>query len=134
MMHYLSNVSYCTSQPDGEIVLDTVKSRVRVTMEVPTSLQSLLVKGVDRLEGAEMLACKLAAVMGQKFPKSGLRMLFVSEGGMSDMLDGCLNSLVNEKILTKTVDSDLKDDVYDFQHSLMQQACYDLLLHSQRTK
>jgi class 3 adenylate cyclase/predicted ATPase len=90
---------------------------------VPDTLQGVMMARLDRLEEPPRQTAQVASVVGRSFPYAVLAHV-VEPGQIA--LNPCLIRLQQNEIVRE--DQRVPDLIYAFQHSLMQEVCYDSLL------
>jgi adenylate cyclase len=106
------------------------------TVEVPPTIQALLLSRLDRLPpGARRLAQE-AAVLGTTFKRGLLHMIC----GEPDACDSALEELLDAELLAEgpaaagTASAGAEDQDYQFSHALVQEVVYQNLLLRRRTE
>ena len=103
-------------------------SRALTPSDVPETIQDVIVSRIDRLPEEHKQVIQTAAVIGREFAARLLRRI----ADIQEQLDDCLSELKNlEFIYEKSVFPDLE---YIFKHVLTQEAAYNSLLSSRRTR
>jgi class 3 adenylate cyclase/tetratricopeptide (TPR) repeat protein len=92
-------------------------------IKVPDTLQGVMMARLDRLEEPPRQTAQVAAVVGRSFPYSVLTHVVDTE---HIELNPCLVRLQQNEIVRE--DQRVPDLIYAFQHTLMQEVCYDSLL------
>ncbi len=92
-------------------------------LAVPDTLQGVMMARLDRLEEPPRQTAQVASVVGRSFPYAVLA--HVIEPGQI-ALNPCLIRLQQNEIVRE--DQRLPDLIYAFQHTLMQEVCYESLL------
>ncbi len=92
-------------------------------IKVPDTLQGVMMARLDRLEEPPRQTAQVAAVVGRSFPYEVLSHVIDTE---HIELNSCLVRLQQNEIVRE--DQRLPDLVYAFQHTLMQEVCYESLL------
>jgi class 3 adenylate cyclase/predicted ATPase len=92
-------------------------------IKVPDTLQGVMMARLDRLEEPSRQTAQVAAVVGRSFPYEVLSHVIDTE---HIELNSCLVRLQQNEIVRE--DQRLPDLVYAFQHTLMQEVCYESLL------
>jgi class 3 adenylate cyclase/tetratricopeptide (TPR) repeat protein len=96
--------------------------------DVPETIQDIIVSRLDRLSEHQKRTIQTAAVIGREFAVRLLRHI----ADIQEQLDDCLSELKNlELIYEKNVFPDLE---YIFKHVLTQEAAYNSLLSTRRTR
>jgi class 3 adenylate cyclase/tetratricopeptide (TPR) repeat protein len=96
--------------------------------DVPETIQDIIVSRLDRLPEHQKRTIQTAAVIGREFAARLLRRI----ADIQEQLDDCLSELKNlELIYEKSVFPDLE---YIFKHVLTQEAAYNSLLSTRRTR
>ncbi len=90
---------------------------------VPDTLQGVMMARLDRLEEPPRQTAQVAAVVGRAFPYEVLSHVIDTE---YIELKACLARLQQNEIVRE--DQRLPDLIYAFQHTLMQEVCYESLL------
>jgi len=111
-------------------------------VEIPDTVQELILARVDRLDESTRHVLQLGAVIGRSFYYSLMRELLRREGTLDERLDAELSLLRGKQLLQErgtgwTValgDRGIIQEVeYLFQHGLAQEAIYESLLQRTRT-
>ena len=103
-------------------------SRALTPSDVPETIQDVIVSRIDRLPEDHKQVIQTAAVIGREFAARLLRRI----ADIQEQLDDCLSELKNlEFIYEKSVFPDVE---YIFKHVLTQEAAYNSLLSSRRTR
>jgi class 3 adenylate cyclase/predicted ATPase len=92
-------------------------------LNVPDTLQGVMMARLDRLEEPPRQTAQVAAVVGRSFPYTVLSHVIDPE---LIELNPCLVRLQQNEIVRE--DQRLPDLIYTFQHTLMQEVCYASLL------
>jgi class 3 adenylate cyclase/tetratricopeptide (TPR) repeat protein len=96
--------------------------------DVPETIQDVIVSRLDRLPETQKHVVQTAAVIGREFAARLLQRIT----DIQERLDDCLSELKNlELIYEKSVFPDLE---YMFKHVLTQEAAYNILLSTRRTR
>lgn len=103
-------------------------SRAILPSDVPATIQDVITSRIDRLSEDQKRTIQTAAVIGREFAERLLRRIADIQAQLEDYL-GELKSL--EFIYEKSLFPDLE---YMFKHVLTQEAAYNSLLSSRRTK
>jgi class 3 adenylate cyclase/tetratricopeptide (TPR) repeat protein len=115
----------------GIIQRDGTEYRLSRTMrpgDMPETIQDIIVSRIDRLPEDHKRTLQTAAVIGREFAARLLQCI----ADVQVQLDDCLGELKNlEFIYEKSVFPDLE---YVFKHVLTQEAAYNSLLSSRRTR
>ena len=90
---------------------------------VPDTLQGVMMARLDRLEEPPRQTAQVAAVVGRSFPYEVLSHVIDTE---HIELNPCLVRLQQNEIVRE--DQRIPDLIYAFQHTLMQEVCYESLL------
>lgn len=132
---------------DREMVCTTPLHKL-ATMELPTSLQSLLVQQIDSLPVSIGYVCKLASIFGMKPMLIPVLAAMMREEGLDEselvtslqslhdarMLDRCADPLASRDPVFRRTSSGGPQDSYQFISPMMAHICYSLLLFKQRIK
>jgi tetratricopeptide (TPR) repeat protein len=103
-------------------------SRTITLSDVPETIQDIIASRIDRLPEAHKRVMQTAAVIGREFAARLLRRITEVQA----QLDDCLHALKHlEFIYEKNVFPDLE---YIFKHVLTQEAAYNSLLSTRRTR
>lgn len=102
--------------------------RTLAAIDLPDTLQGVLMARIDRLQQETKRILQVAAVIGRSFLYRVLAEITSSE----QALDAHLDTLVNEKMIREQARSPELE--YIFKHALTQQAAYDSLLKKERRK
>jgi tetratricopeptide (TPR) repeat protein len=92
-------------------------------LKVPDTLQGVMMARLDQLEEPPRQTAQVAAVVGRSFPYAILSHVIEPE---HIELNPCLVRLQQNEIVRE--DQRIPDLVYAFQHTLMQEVCYESLL------
>ena len=92
-------------------------------IKVPDTLQGVMMARLDRLEEPPRQTAQVAAVVGRSFPYEVLSHVIDTE---HIELNPCLVRLQQNEIVRE--DQRIPDLIYAFQHTLMQEVCYESLL------
>jgi class 3 adenylate cyclase/predicted ATPase len=92
-------------------------------IKVPDTLQGVMMARLDRLEEPPRQTAQVAAVVGRSFPYQVLSHVIDTE---HIELNPCLVRLQQNEIVRE--DQRIPDLIYAFQHTLMQEVCYESLL------
>ncbi|HTP10408.1 MAG TPA: adenylate/guanylate cyclase domain-containing protein, partial [Anaerolineae bacterium] len=92
-------------------------------IKVPDTLQGVMMARLDRLEEPPRQTAQVAAVVGRSFPFEVLSHVIDNE---HIELNPCLVRLQQNEIVRE--DQRIPDLIYTFQHTLMQEVCYESLL------
>lgn len=115
------------SEPDGAMHWSATQPVTE--LDLPDSLQTLLLARIDRLPTAEHLVLQMAAVIGPVFWSNVLEVLT----GPDLALHPCLTTLLRTQLIRERGrDTDLGVE-YIFKSPLIRDAAYDSLLSPQRT-
>ncbi|MEZ4771377.1 MAG: AAA family ATPase, partial [Caldilineales bacterium] len=95
-------------------------------IEIPDTLQALLLSRVDRLDPDARFVVQLASVIGYQFHRKVLRAIVQS----SLDIDRHLVTLLQHELVRETAPA--PELVYTFRHALIQDAVYQSILRSQR--
>ncbi|MCB9154253.1 MAG: AAA family ATPase [Caldilineae bacterium] len=95
-------------------------------IEIPDTLQALLLSRVDRLDADARYVVQLASVIGYQFHRKVLRAIVQS----SLDIDRHLATLLQHELVRETAPA--PERVYTFRHALIQDAVYQSILRSQR--
>lgn len=119
-----------TMRESGVIEVSGTSCTVRDLHEidVPTTIEEVVVSRLDRLSEAERIALKVAAVIGRSFGTSAVRAL-VSETVEVDDLDAGLRHLESIGLTVRTEDGDGR---FAFSHDIIREVTYGLLPAAQR--
>ncbi len=113
---------------DGRASL--VETDVR-NVAFPDSIQAAIVSQVDRLSPHDLLALKIASVIGPTFSSEQLRSVYPVEEDRASIQGGLENLERLEFVARQPGDG---APSYTFRHALIQEALYDLLPVSQRRR
>jgi len=120
----------------GQLVVDGDKARLAADaatdlskLELPDTVQGVIVSRVDRLEPREQLLLKVASVIGREFLPEVLTEVFPAEAGRGGVQEA-LQRLVELDIVRQEAPE--PDARYAFMHALGQEAVYGLMLFEQR--
>ncbi|WP_129630624.1 adenylate/guanylate cyclase domain-containing protein [Candidatus Oscillochloris fontis] len=110
-----------------EELLHALRSSNTALDALPDSLSGLLLARIDRLNERARALLRVAAVIGQRFPISVLRAVYLEEQSV------LLNQLANldAQELTR-LEREFPDHIHLFRHGLMQEVIYQSLLYSRR--
>lgn len=111
-----------------EVNPDSLTPEPSLRLAIPATLQGSLTARLDRLGRAKATA-QLAATLGREFPYDLLQAVSPLE---ANELEHDLSVLVDAELLDRPEVSSRA--VYNFKHSLMQEAAYDSLLRATRRK
>ena len=92
-------------------------------IKVPDTLQGVMMARLDRLEEPPRQTAQVAAVVGRSFPYEVLSHVIDTA---HIELNPCLVRLQQNEIVRE--DQRIPDLIYTFQHTLMQEVCYESLL------
>jgi class 3 adenylate cyclase/tetratricopeptide (TPR) repeat protein len=92
-------------------------------IKVPDTLQGVMMARLDRLEEPPRQTAQVASVVGRSFPYAVLSHVIDTE---HIELNPCLVRLQQNEIVRE--DQRIPDLIYAFQHTLMQEVCYESLL------
>ena len=95
-------------------------------IEIPDTLQALLLSRVDRLDADARYVVQLASVIGYQFHRKVLQAIVQS----SLHIDRHLATLLQHELVRET--APVPERVYTFRHALIQDAVYQSILRSQR--
>jgi adenylate cyclase len=117
---------------DGVLVRENGAWRCTVatqTLNVPVTVQGLLLSRIDHLPAATRRLLQIAAVIGPEFDAQLLRMVAVEAD-----IEHALGGLVDAELLAPTPRGTDGDRCYRFRHGLVHDAVYENLLLSRRTE
>jgi|GEM_PF-2509420 len=97
------------------------------TVNLPGTLQGVVVSRLDRLPPEEQLTLKVASVLGRTFGVKTLRAMHPVEHTEAD-LNGQLEHLAELDLCPR----ERGEGEHSFKHALVQEACYELLVLSKR--
>ncbi len=97
-------------------------------IEIPDSIQSLILARVDRLDEESRQVLQIAAVLGRTFSIAALKLIFPE----SELLMSCLNTLERAELIRETARQPKPE--YAFRHTLTQETVYNAILLKQRRK
>jgi class 3 adenylate cyclase/tetratricopeptide (TPR) repeat protein len=97
-------------------------------IEVPASLQNLILARLDRLAPDARRILDAACVLGRRFSAPVLRAVLYAHPAIDD----CLQELVSAELLERTQDGPEPD--YAFRHAMIQEAAYSRLLMRTRAE
>jgi predicted ATPase/class 3 adenylate cyclase len=107
----------------------TVSSEALQQLQLPNSIEGVIVSRIDRLSPSQQLGLKIASVMGRLFDFKALYDIYPVEQDRAGLLDA-LSALENINIIELVgVFPSLS---YVFRHNLTHQAIYSLMLSDQR--
>ncbi len=123
-----------------------VDGRYRITekidnVEIPGTIQEVILARVDRLDERTRNAIQLASVVGRAFSYETLREVMRDAGRVDEALAECLELLVEKQILLRyggnweipvEARSTADELEYIFKHAVAQQAIYEALLQHTR--
>ncbi len=94
-------------------------------IDLPETLEDVILGRVDRLEGEQRMALECASVIGRVFPKQ----LLLRAASLADA-SGSLNALEDLELVYK--ERSVPQEEYSFRHVLMQEAVYAALSEARR--
>ena len=98
-------------------------------IELPGTVQGLIVSRFDRLGQTQQLVLKVASVIGRVFVENVLRDIYPVDGAGS-AIPTILKELTNHDLIREEIEAALRS--YLFKHALTHEAVYGLLLFAQR--
>ncbi|MFQ5966699.1 MAG: AAA family ATPase [Acidimicrobiia bacterium] len=127
---FVEELAYSLRDADAFTIEDGVVKLVRSVdeLDVPHSLSSVVLSRIDRLSPELQLTMKVASVIGRSFDVETLAGVHPSRPGV-DEIAAELSQLTNMELI---VESSLGS--YDFKHTLIRDAAYDLLVFDQRRR
>lgn len=148
LANHLVHEKHLRIRLDREMVCTTPLHKL-ATIELPTSLQALLVQQIDALPVMMAYICKIASVFGTRpFPIPLLSAMMKEEGLDETDLEKSLRSLHDSRLLERCAETNrdtlfrisaVGDNLvpmssYQFLSPMMANTCYSLLLFKQRIK
>jgi len=110
-----------TRGPEGYVVTEAVEA-----LNLPTTVQGVLLARIDRLEAELKEVLQMAAVIGRLFSHLLLAQVMQREAALEEQL----LDLAELEFIYRTTDAPQRE--YSFKHVLTQQAVYDAMLRSRR--
>jgi class 3 adenylate cyclase len=107
-------------------------TRTVTSLDLPDSLQSVMMARIDRLSSQEREVLQAASVVGSTFWSSVLR-AFWEEGEAADALRSHLTALQRAQFIEERGEVPRLGMEYAFRSTLIRDAAYDGLLHAQRS-
>lgn len=105
-----------------------------ITVDAPQASIKLNSPILDKLDSREILALKIASVIGDIFTSNILRKInpFKGQGISNEDLEKILTELENKEILNVLDEKDQKHKVYQFSQTFMREVIYQRMTYSQR--
>jgi predicted ATPase/class 3 adenylate cyclase len=120
---FLEELTKAPQQPAA----NSGEARAPMPLEVPTTLQGLLMARLDRVQQSAKEAAQIGAVLGREFDRELLSALWPRDLAA---LSGAIDELLGSGLLREQSESE--PAAYRFQHVLVQQTAYDSLLRGRR--
>jgi predicted ATPase len=98
------------------------------SLEIPPTLQGIISARIDRLFERDKLVLQYASVIGRKFSS---RLVERASGFTPEELSDCLANLRKKELIFE-VSSEKNETLSMFHHALVQEVCYQSILHKTR--
>lgn len=127
---YIEELAFSLRDAGALTVEDGVVKLTRSDEElgVPHTLSSVLLSRIDQLSPELQITLKVASVIGRSFDTRALEAVHPSHPGVDELASELSQLSLRELIVESSPGS------YDFKHSLIRDAAYDLLLFDQRRR